>query len=470
MRRVFPPLAIALAAVGLAALWAGWSHSHDSHSAPIAAANNRKATCPRYLGVATCAAMACHNGNGPRGTKGSEYSTWIAVDPHSRAYQALYKPESRAMHDIMAKAFPSMRSARGAHENPLCLQCHGMGAHVKQQFQVDGVGCERCHGPAEKWLTTHYLPGFDRRTPGFNDTRSDLVGRAQTCTKCHVGNADQQVDHVLIAAGHPRLRFEYAAYYGIYPRHWEDLGENRLDPSFETRNWVVGQLVAARAALDLTASRAHDPQRRTNWPEFAEYDCTACHHALDKPSQRQERAERLAGKRRAGELPWGTWYFPILPVLAKHGTGAPAGLDASLRELDRLMRLPYPPPARVTAQARHAAGLVDKWIGSAVKLKGSKAQIDGLMRDLAGQRDTVDGSWDGGTQVYLGLAALHQTLGDIDPSFAARSPYLRPLAEVKYGLKKSFPAGGRPLYDMPSGYPKQLGQIFRGLNAIRGTE
>ena len=52
---------------------------------------------------APSAAAACHGG-GARGSKGSEYSTWIAVDPHAKAFQTLFKPESRAMHEKLSGA------------------------------------------------------------------------------------------------------------------------------------------------------------------------------------------------------------------------------------------------------------------------------------------------------------------------------------------------------------------------------
>src|SRR5258707_147370 len=56
-------------------------------------------------GVGSCASNACHGGTGPRGTKGSEYTTWNAVDPHVKAYEALFKPESERMHQKLAVGY-----------------------------------------------------------------------------------------------------------------------------------------------------------------------------------------------------------------------------------------------------------------------------------------------------------------------------------------------------------------------------
>ena len=36
-------------------------------------------------GVGSCSAAACHGYNGPKGSKGSEYTTWAGPDKHSRA-------------------------------------------------------------------------------------------------------------------------------------------------------------------------------------------------------------------------------------------------------------------------------------------------------------------------------------------------------------------------------------------------
>ena len=475
MRRVYPPLAVGLVALILAGIWAGGSRGRAR--APAVADSNKNPAC-KVLGVAGCAAMACHHGNGPRGSKGSEYSTFVAVDPHARAYQTLMKPESRAMHQKLARAFPALDAFKGAQHNPVCLDCHGMGGREPERFQADGVGCERCHGPASSWVNTHYLDNFrPRLDPCFNDLRTDHVVRPYVCTKCHVGESHQEVNHVLIAAGHPRLRFEYGAYYANYAttyRHWEDLGEKTVEPGFEAKSWALGQLVSARAALELLVARATDPTREVNWPEFAEYDCTACHHDLSSPSQRQAHALRLAGKgkgkRRAGDLHWGTWYYPLLETLARHVGGAPEGLLASLGELDRLMRLRYPPPQRVAEQARRSLKGLDRWIETTRKEKFAEARLRALTKDLAGRRELVDSGWDGGTQVYLGLAALHQARGDGDPRFKAASPLREPLEVIRKALKHSFEPGARTLYDTPNDYPRRLEEIFKGLNVIRRND
>lgn len=523
MRRVILSLAVGLIALLPALAWV-----------------DRRAECPeppplkqsfkrweqeanlKVQGVGSCAAAACHGGP-ERGKKGSEYTTYADYDPHAKAFRVLYNAESKRMHEIMSDAFPEMRKYKSASTNPLCLKCHGAGPNVDERYQADGVGCERCHGPAEKWRTTHYLDDFDRTTPGFVDMRCDFAARAFACMKCHVGEAAQEVDHVLIAAGHPRLRFEYGAYYANYPRHWAPIGEKEIDPSFEAFQWALGQLITARAALDLLVARASDdPAREKNWPEFAEFDCTACHHDLKRQSPRQDyyvgQADRgiIPRSRRVGQLPWGTWYYPLLPVLQRHVIGAPKEIEANLALLDHLMRQKEPPREEVRRQAAGLRDQLDGWITTLVQAEArsnkavavqadnapavgccaasrgkqavrlvrqspgvrsfTDAELNGLVRDLANLREPVLQGWDGASQVYLGLAAMNQTLGDVSPAFASKQPMRDPLGRVRVGLKKSYepaariPEHTRTLYDTPNDYFNNLKSIVDGLESLRKPE
>src|SRR5262249_53689511 len=148
-----------------------------------------------------------------------------------------------------------------------------------------------CHGPAEKWLTTHYLREWQQKKPeekealGLRPTK-DLVVRAQVCVTCHVGGSGSEVNHDLIAAGHPRLRFEYGAYLANLPKHWDEKKDRKGRPDFDAQVWAVGQVVSMQASLQLLEHRAAAP--KAPWPEFAEYDCFACHHDLADQKWRRD--------------------------------------------------------------------------------------------------------------------------------------------------------------------------------------
>src|SRR5262249_44082077 len=144
---------------------------------------------------------------------------------------------------------------------------------------VNGFGCESCHGPAEHWLAPHTAPASwsrmndqTKRGLGFWPLQR-MADRAQVCVSCHVGEKDRDVNHDLIAAGHPRMNFAFDTYLANLPRHWQPDKDRDLESA-----WLVGEVVSAHAALELLAHRAEKTAKP--WPEFAEYDCFACHHNL----------------------------------------------------------------------------------------------------------------------------------------------------------------------------------------------
>src|SRR5262249_36477726 len=171
-------------------------------------------------------------------------------------------------------------------------------------MNADGVGCESCHGPSARWLGPHTTIDWRQESRpvkeglGLYDTKT-LARRAEICAGCHVGDRSRNglpardVNHDLIAAGHPRLTFELASYLDNVPAHWDEqdensgpVGPNQRAKDFSIRAWAIGQWASENAALDLTAGRAEVPG--APWPELSEYDCFACHHDLrDDPWRRK---------------------------------------------------------------------------------------------------------------------------------------------------------------------------------------
>jgi hypothetical protein len=453
------------------AAWAAW---------PRAAAHVRAAPAARAVphllqvqGVASCASMACHHFNGPKGSKGSEYTTWASCDPHARAYSALFEERSR----LILKNLRRLEDPALAHpeHDRLCLSCHVYpdpdlaGPPCHPGFSAaDGVGCEACHGPAQGWLAAHYRRDWAALSPGqkaelgFVDTK-DLRVRAEVCAGCHVGRKGMDVNHDLIAAGHPRLRFEYGAYLANYhSRHWKLADEKRRHPDHEARAWAVGQVVSAKAALELLAQRAENPARAP-WPEFAEYNCAACHHRLEGGGPRRERRPAPG---RPGDLVWGTWYYPLLPALAARAPAGPPGLAAALDRLDDLMRKRAPAEKAVAAEARKVAGALGRWAAAVneapVDAKGLEALFAELAQDRRG-RARGPLTWDEATQQHLALAALHQGLADLG---APRRPGLAGAVKaLGVELQRAFPEGGEDLYETPTRFDPAA--VERRLRRVR---
>src|SRR5438105_3184372 len=92
-RRILGRLLFA-AAIGVG-IWAAWPRSALVRAAPAEGDSSPPpSSTPDYVGVSSCASVACHNAKGPAGTKMSEYSTW-AHDKHADAYSVLLDPRSK---------------------------------------------------------------------------------------------------------------------------------------------------------------------------------------------------------------------------------------------------------------------------------------------------------------------------------------------------------------------------------------
>ena len=316
-------------------------------------------------GTAGCSARGCHGHIDPRpaAVRLDEFPRWLARDKHALAYQSLQGDAARAIAEkLYGKDHP-------AWEERACLACHtnpraavaGASA-LLQEEQQSGVGCESCHGAASLWLARH--TGKDWKG-GYGMTPvGDPAAVAETCVGCHVGApADlkeglpvRDMNHDMIAAGHPRLTFEFGVFLANLPPHWNEEAK-KPDECSGVRAWAVGQVVAAQAALNLLADRAADKTRP--WPEFAEYDCFACHHDLSDPSWRRERGY---GGRAPGSLPWGGWYFTmprLLAVRPPFGDPKNRTLLEKLDGLEAAMSTPLKDRDKLSDKAHAVAAMLD---------------------------------------------------------------------------------------------------------------
>ena len=414
---------IVLGATAALGLWSVLPRSYVV-AAPLAAGSSYAVLSQdlQWQGVASCASMACHHGNGPKGSKGSEYTTWITNDPHARAFAVLDDQRSKVIEKNLHK-LPSLEAAKPEADR-LCLSCHAVELdkikHTDRVSLSDGVGCESCHGPAQKWLTEHYQPGWkqlsllDKEKQGMWPTK-DLHVRAEVCVRCHIGVADSEVNHDLIAAGHPRMNFEYAAYLANLPKHWSERDEKNRYPDFEARAWAIGQVVWPRRPRCFWKLRATSAAKdKAPWPEFAEYDCYACHHGLRDEKWRRDRDFT---RRPPGSYPWGTWYTALAPAVAAQWPGSEAKQSvAALQELEKLMSQPYPEPSKVAEKARSAGQALAPWSRTwgQIAVANFCPRPDDRPGPGQGKGHNIGVGWSGAT--YLALAALQQATRDAQPS------------------------------------------------------
>ncbi len=414
----------------------------------------------------SCSAAACHGG-GQVGRVGSEHTTWAPEltstgigDPHSRAYRVLFHEDSVRIAKNLGR--------RPAHQDALCLKCHATAGVQEEAALAEGVGCAACHGPSENWLTTHYLPGWkalstrDKAAHGFVPT-DNLVARISNCATCHVGSTDREVNHDLIAAGHPRLAFEYSRFHynPHYRKHWI---EEIPQPDFETRAWVVGQAVSLRAAVEVLAGRAtraakNDPD--TPWPEFAGQSCYACHQGIGGPTKGVP-----VGTRKLGWPGWEVWYAsaakPAMAAASEIFPGVPAPPLAEVAALEKMMGSPNPRPAAAAAEATKLLAEFDRWLAAlqaaedhtaAARLAPGTSRK--LVSDLAAhaldaKRERLrDHDWDFLAAHYLGCGAMFHATGG-----SAMNP---DLAGPIHGLDEALrfpPRIGRTRFDSPAGFDR----------------
>ncbi len=412
----------------------------------------------QYSTTMSCAAASCHGGGQP-GHVGSEFSTWGDSDPHRRAFRVLYNEDSVRISKNLGRKMP-------AHEDASCLKCHALdepkhytGELLDHRSLSDGVSCDSCHGPSGKWNSLHYQSwwkGLSDREKydqfGFVPTK-DPVARILNCAQCHVGGRDREVNHDLIAAGHPRLSFEYTRYHyseAYANKHWEEKVPN---PDFEVRTWLVGQVAGLRAATDLLAARAERSQKNeAPWPEFAESSCYACHQNLG--AELRSHTTNALHPRKSGVLGWQLWYASFAKALpAVAGIVSPGSKGPALAALDPLrveMEKPLPNAATVAGLAKQATAQLDAWLisfqtnGYAAKL--TPEQWKALASTIAASAyDNATGKlrdydWDVLAQHALALTALYHAGGGAgNPALAA---WTAPLTEIR--TKLAFPkTGGR---------------------------
>jgi hypothetical protein len=385
---------------------------------------------PVVQGAGSCAATACHGSTSPAALDDfpsrkpvlrNEHTTWITQDRHADAYRVLFSRRSREMASRLSGGRPVP-----AHEDARCLACHstpgtGPTAIPAEVVRGDGVGCESCHGAAEHWLGAHTqawwanLPEAEKFARyGMRPTRA-LDTRARLCAECHVGAPGRDVNHDLIAAGHPRLNFEFAAYLANMPPHWvEDTSGN-----FPARAWAVGQAATARAAAGLLAHRAGDAGAGgAPWPEFSEYDCFACHHDLADEAWRQARATTGAAP---GTPAWGTWSYPgALNLVRQRADAGRRDVEEPFAALAAEMTPFGSDPARAAAAAEKLAGALGRWLQSLPEeTKGyDAARLKSLIETVrTGDAPGATQGWDGAAQRYLALQPLRLALKGLDPAW-----------------------------------------------------
>jgi hypothetical protein len=451
-------------ALSLAALGQGGQAPQERAAAPSASGPKRYVFSPRH-----CA--GCHaadNKYAPEERAGmicrmDEFTRFHHKDVHELAYSALTGTRGQQLSTALGTDVTQIDA---------CVNCHSVPVRkLPAQFydpKMDGVSCVACHGTYLNWVEKHQATGDDewrkldrkekQRDYGMTDLW-DPVTRAETCASCHIGShaEGKVVTHAMYAAGHPPLpSFEAATFGDAEPRHWETLNEksperqSRLRPPRDPKNLEQTQLVVASGLVVLRESmrlfhdqaKAHHPDSANPpWPDFARFDCFACHHDLASAASapwRQTRGYRVA----RGRPPAPEWPLTLVPLAIE--TANPDLARARKNELQELLdvfrgalaRQPFgdPQPAEQAAEAvaRWSKTVLDELRHSSVNRDQARRLLDRLCR--IAQDRTPD--YDSARQIAWAFRIIYQ---ELEPNRAKDAPIPRRLAELDAQLLLTLP-------------------------------
>ncbi len=400
------------------------------------------------VGMSGCLASACHGSPANKTLAGkldadtwqSSGSTWSAADPHSAAYSLLtdspHRPVKVTAAHIMARYAPGTSATSDArcvacHTNPSLATSERMTDARATHLRTEGVSCEACHGNAGGWVGDHTTwkgprAGVYAKT-GMNPLY-DLGERALACAGCHVGAPAENglpvrdMNHDMIAAGHPRLNFDFAEYQRRLPAHWleKDRTTNTPRAHSPAKVWLVGRVAHAEAACKMLVDRAERSKddARTPWPEFAEFNCAACHHNLRAATDPSLEARWRKDPKLTGHTLGSPGWQPIWPMTVAAGIDQPTPDTATLKYVTNAMSVARPKRGEIVALAKQGSGTMAELRGrltNAVRVE----DVYPLNRLFQSPLPRVP-EWDSAAQLFYGYAAMERARpgpSDLVPEF-----------------------------------------------------
>lgn len=403
----------------------------------------------------SCSARNCHGDVVVHSTgdlSQLESTVWSATDHHAQAWKSLSSDLAKSI--SLRLALPGT-TAIPADQDARCLACHstpakGTAGKSGAHWDTRGVSCEACHGRSDYWRDEHYTwretlkkeksPNIEHRLREVYADHDmvwlgDDLSRAKVCAECHVGAPPyptpqgllaRDVNHDLIAAGHPRLQFDLNAYLKAMPPHWH---EHDAKANSHLRRWAAGQWSAMQAWLELLKYRS-ETVNENGWPELAEFRCFSCHHDLKANAWRQQRLTKSAPS--PGSLKWGNYYSNTFAdaaaVLFPGESTAP--LLEHWKELDSALVSPTTSPEEI---GKSAEGLLHAMKEIEQGDKGQKVEFNlSAFRQSLSERisqslkDPSAIDWDAAAQLLIEFRALRDD-GDLSP---AENENLKQLAAI----------------------------------------
>ncbi len=296
---------------------------------------------PKFLGSQSCSTSGCHGG---AGEISRQFTVWSQRDfHHQRPVATLTTARSERIADVLKIKDPTTSDR--------CTACHAPvqtipAGRKTADFKIEeGVSCENCHGPAEKWIRSHTRTDYThemRVASGMRDLKN-LYVRANTCVACH-----QNIDSDLRAAGHPELIFELDGQAVTQPKHWREKTNWH-----GAQAWLVGQAVALReTSWQLAEEKSPNENEINRWKglTWLVYRASEAETSLPKPpdtnfrpsSENFEKAQKWSDElaKAAAKISWTEDLTrKVLAALANPSNGVtdPVGQPIQARRAERLV-------------------------------------------------------------------------------------------------------------------------------------
>jgi hypothetical protein len=233
----------------------------------------------KYIGVESCASSTCHGAKSARDNRNvlqNEYTTWFRFGQHSRSLQTLHSDAATTITQTLGQPLP--------WENKSCLGCHSNNVAAEQRSasysEEDGITCEACHGPAEKWASTHHRG----KTLGPKPASIwEPAQEAASCLSCHSPTVEKPMTHQMFSAGHPPLSFELVTFSKLQPTHvaYDEDYVERKGKTSDLARWFAGQVASSMNYLERLEK--HIPSSVALVPDGALFTCHSCHQSAIRP-------------------------------------------------------------------------------------------------------------------------------------------------------------------------------------------
>ena len=427
--------------------------------------------------IVGCMTTACHGSNLPDAkTWQRAGKIWFDLDPHAHAYTSLLTEASeRIVSKLVGEEWKASSQSYRDFLNAKCVSCHA-NENAPETQRVLGADCQVCHGSADAWGSQHYSSEWKALGRNrFDDTQmsnvESFLSRAKICSSCHIGELnrtngssvglDREVDHRMMAAGHPPMHFDFEVYSRRYPVHWDTTEETiGLGSPIGLERWRTGKITAAITKLNQLAARADrstgQSANTNDWPELTEYSCTSCHHSLKQPSWRPARGAKAIAD-------WDDWCISQLDCAIREPSVGE--LDSQFRLLKSQMEKIAPEPRIVMLTAKSLCRMLEMELDHASAPIENGADV--MLRKLKSRVNNVTGirNWESATQWYIATRVLCEGLGieciQLPVPFVKEDPFSGSEKTWKRSSSKDFKSPTLFHPDMLTDYHRALMQQLR---------